>query len=170
MARKASLIREYIAEWALNQGKQCRSLVLDFRIRWNTIYMMLARVIEFREIIDQITLYPDSIDRVSNVNRDKLKDLKISTNEWATILTLESLLQPFFNVTKMLSGSNYKTSSIAYILKNALTAIFKQERIDETDNKSLLKGFILEKINFYFTKHFTLQGEENILVIYIFYY
>lgn len=164
-ARKASLIRVHIADWAKGEGKQCRTLILDFRIRWNTIYMMLARLIQFREVIEQITSFPDLINGVSQANRMKLKSLSITSNEWNLILTLESLLEPFFNVTKMLSGSNYKTSSIAYVLKNALTSIYTQEKIDTADTKSLLKGFILEKINFYFNKHFDLEGENNILVI-----
>ena len=85
------------------------------------------------------------------------------------VIMLESLLAPFFQATKILSGSNYKTSSLAYVLKNALTTIYTQEHITISDKESLLKAFILEKINFYFNKHFSYEGEANILVILIFY-
>ena len=169
IARKASLLREHIADWAKEQLFQCRALLLDFKIRWNTIYLMLERLLKFKEVIEQITASPGSVEGVSNKQQSKLKSLRLSAAHWSMVIMLESLLAPFFQATKILSGSNYKTSSLAYVLKNALTTIYTQEHITISDKESLLKAFILEKINFYFNKHFSYEGEANILVILIFY-
>ncbi|CAF1242477.1 unnamed protein product [Rotaria sordida] len=114
-------------------------IVMDFRIRWNTTYVMLSRFIAISSIITDVTLSP-SIE-----------------------IVLKNVLFPFYRATKLLSGSKYPTLSIGYsvlvALKNFLTTAESDEALENAFKKLLLIQF-----NYYFEEETSLKQKHTILV------
>ena len=80
-------------------------LVQDMVVRWNSTLMMLTSIFEAHGSI-RIVICNDSITK-SNYQHELL-----SENELNIVEDLIFLLQPFLEITKLLSASEYVTSSI----------------------------------------------------------
>src|SRR4051812_21648097 len=73
------------------------SLVNDVSTRWNSTYLMLESVIKCEAILTLL----------SETNR-------ITVNEWLEIKKIHKLLFPFYELTKIISGSKYPTIGLCY--------------------------------------------------------
>ena len=90
ICRKASLVREHVADWALEQALPFNSLIIDFRIRWNTVYLMLDRIIKFQGILKELVANPEKIE---------VKSIFYLLTLFSPVKTLKilSLKKKFFN-------------------------------------------------------------------------
>jgi hypothetical protein len=78
---------------------------------------MLQRFIQFRQIVTKITEYPRNVENLTKAQVDKLSKLCFSNDDWKYLEILLSLLRPFFEAKKMVSGSKYLTLPLSYIIK-----------------------------------------------------
>ncbi|KAH9601923.1 hypothetical protein KSS87_014752 [Heliosperma pusillum] len=78
-------------------------LWMDVPTRWNSTYIMLDRALKYKDALDN---YFGSIDGTSTYVLD--------INEWEKVKKVCHLLEPFYEVTKLFSGSDYPTSSLYF--------------------------------------------------------
>jgi hypothetical protein len=91
---------------------------MDFHVRWNTSYLMLERLLKFKDIINSMTIKPEKIDGIKKDGIEKLKKLNISSSEWELIEILVKIIKPFLSATKLLSAKQNPTLSIGIIVKS----------------------------------------------------
>jgi hypothetical protein len=70
-------------------------IVADNSTRWNSTYSMIHRALKLRT---QIMLF-------CAMNTDDLKEDVLSQDEWSDLKEIESILEPFQEVTKWLEGN-----------------------------------------------------------------
>ena len=190
MTRNSSNILSYM-RIKQNDAQINYQLLKDFKIRWNYTYLFLERVLKYRPIINELTKNPSVVIGIQNAQINRLKRLVFSDKEWKIIIALIEVLGPFYHATKMLSGRNYQTQSISYVVINALKSylntlssydnddnIDSDSRYDEsiefrTDDfyelSNNLKNILLKSLNFYLKKHLSDNQYEAILVLYLYY-
>lgn len=78
-------------------------LWLDVPTRWNSTYLMLDRAYKYRDALDN---YFEEIHGGGKYI--------LSFEEWAKIEKICNLLQPFYEVTKLFSGSDYPTANLYF--------------------------------------------------------
>ena len=77
---------------------------------------MIARFLKFKKVINEITADPDSIDGIRKNTIKRLKKCNISNAEWGLIKSLETILQPFYAATLIVSGQQYSTLSFCNVI------------------------------------------------------
>ena len=121
-------------------------LVTDFRIRWNSTYLMINRFVSIRHIVNEITHTPTQVVGLRPEQERKLTHLSFSHFEWNWLIALEHVLQPFENATRILSGRNYQTLSIKQLVLNGLKSFLTTQKTGET-MVNTLKKLLLVKYN-----------------------
>jgi hypothetical protein len=82
-----------VVEILPQSGKLCKSMLCGVKLK---------------DITNIITTKPTRIDGLSKKQTNKLKSLDLTTNDWLIIDILLNIFEPFFEVTKMLSGRKYE--------------------------------------------------------------
>ena len=139
---------------------------------------MCERFIEFRKIIDEITAYQANMT-LSSQQINKIKNLSHSEHDWMTIFSLVEVLLPFYQATKMLSGTQYQTAAYGpIILKSLLTFLSSEsssEDLEETNSDilnadryyqqvNLMKSILLESFETYVKKHISEEQSDSFLI------
>ena len=62
--------------------KKYINLILDFHVRWNSVYLMITRLEKFKSIVNIITKKPESIPGITNSQKTSIASLKLSNGEW----------------------------------------------------------------------------------------
>ncbi|CAF1064128.1 unnamed protein product [Didymodactylos carnosus] len=125
LIQKCHLINAYVRKQAkTDKTIKGGELILDFHIRWNTTCVMLAKFIEHRRIIIEITNTPEKIVNLKKAKCNRLMSLTLRPQHWECLITLKKILDPFHSATKAFSGRNYETiaqsKTILFALKNFL--------------------------------------------------
>ncbi|CAF1079550.1 unnamed protein product [Didymodactylos carnosus] len=125
LIQKCHLINAYVRKQAkTDKTIKGGELILDFHIRWNTTCVMLAKFIEHRRIIIEITNTPEKIVNLKKAKCNRLMSLTLRPQHWECLITLKKILDPFYSATKAFSGRNYETiaqsKTILFALKNFL--------------------------------------------------
>ena len=142
------------------------TFIMDFEVRWNTTFNMLERFLEFKILIDEITINPHVINGLTQSPlKKKLKDCFLDINDWNLVKALIKLLKLFKRVTDMLQGYKYRTLSLSKAAETILFYYF--ENFD--DNNSEEEEIIKEKIVEYLNKHIVskISSEQyNVTLVY----
>ena len=93
---------------------------------------MLRRLNNLKGIANELATKSDQINGLTAKQKDKLSQLQLINPEWNVIDDLTKLLYPFYECTKMLSGSKYCTLSNAFVAKKMLISFIQTQ--DETDS------------------------------------
>ncbi|XP_066596475.1 E3 SUMO-protein ligase ZBED1-like [Prorops nasuta] len=123
-------------------------LIQSVETRWNSTYNMLSRFIELSNKISSILL---KLPHAPSM---------IKAFELHTVKKFVSLLKPFENATKIISGEKYLTASKVIPIVNTLK-IKLIETISETEIGNEMKHLLLEK----FQERFSNIENEKILTI-----
>lgn len=119
-------------------------LIIDFRIRWNSTYLMINRFINIRHIVNEITHTPTQVVGLRTEQERKLTDLSFNHFEWNWLIALEHVLQPFENATRILSGRDYQTLSIKQLVLNGLKSFLTTHKVGETMVNTLKKLLLVQ--------------------------
>ena len=139
--------------------------ILDFHVRWNSTLLMIKRFKEFNLVVNSLTTYPNTVAGISKIQIKKLKENHINNQDWETIDTLEKIMNPFYEVTKILSGKKYPTLSIALMAYNFLKKFLNKHPIDTENNLEVeLKKILLDKLEFHFSKKLSLTQNKITMV------
>ncbi len=102
-------------------------LVQDLVTRWNSTLAMLSSIIEMHSAIRMVITS-------NQENKKKYIDELLSDDELGIIEDLISLLDPFLEMTKLVSGSKFVTSSIVL---PAITRLLECLRLYSSKNGNL---------------------------------
>ena len=150
MARASGIIFSAVSTWAAEQKLRNSSLILDYRIRWNSTYTMLVRFLEFRLLVNYTTSGM-KIDGLTDKQERKLDKLKLSKEDWELIEALVVILEPIHEATKIISGRNYSTLSLGKGLENIMFNAYEKimANHDADSNVFLLARAITDKMTTY---------------------
>lgn len=87
--------------------QQPLTLVSYTQIRWNTVYLMLNRLIKLKDYIRRVLQDPE----LTSPNH---ASLDLSASQWSLCSSTVDVLKNFFDATKILSGRKYCTVSLTY--------------------------------------------------------
>ena len=76
------------------------NLILDFHVRWNSVYLMLNRLKKFKDIVNLITTQPSKIPGLSSQQKASLIGLKLTIGEWEFVECLFYVLAHFTKLLK----------------------------------------------------------------------
>ncbi|XP_072392331.1 zinc finger BED domain-containing protein 4-like [Diabrotica undecimpunctata] len=123
--RKSYTANERLLSYQRNLGKIPLKLLNDVPTRWNSTFYMLERFLELEEAIKSSVALIDKELPIMNVA------------DWQNIKHLCSILKPFENATKIISGELYYTASLVIPMSNGLIDVYK----------NLIKKYFSQLIN-----------------------
>ena len=147
------------------------NLILDFHVRWNSIYFMLKRLQRFKLIVNDILNNPDNISGLTAKKKSALSSLSFTYSDWEIVDALIHVLARFFEATKMLSGRKYPTLSLAFVVHKMLHTFLTTDPMN-TDSipVSQLKAAILPIFNYHLNDKISKEQKEVTLVKFKFTY
>jgi hypothetical protein len=113
--RKSSILSERIHTLGGDSSIKA-GLVIDMRVRWNSSYKMLQRILLYQSILEKLYDELDSLPGVTVAQRKKLFDSRITGNDWHLVQALRRVLERFDEATEVLCGRKYPTLSLAYAI------------------------------------------------------
>lgn len=131
-----------------------KHLCRDVKSRWNSTYAMIDSLINLREVIQKLFNSKHSLGLETKKLR-KLSALEITIDDWIMLSVLHSVLQPFNNATKALSGQQYSSIGMAYYLTHGLKHYLQKSDRNENQLMKKLKHLLLCKYQHYFEKDTT---------------
>lgn len=155
--RKSSVLSELVHTLSIDQSINA-GLIVDMRVRWNSSYKMLQRILLYQVVLDKLYEQLDSLPGVTDQQRRKLMNSKIDGNDWNLIQALRRVLERFDEATKVLSGQNYPTLSLSYAIIISLSHYLKNRSDDATENK--IKDMLINV----FDKYMIRDGKEMALI------
>lgn len=155
--RKSSILSERIHTLAGDSSIKA-GLVIDMRVRWNSSYKMLQRILLYQSILEKLYDELDSLPGVTDVQRKKLFDSRITGNDWQLVQALRRVLERFDEATKVLSGQKYPTLSLAYAIIISLLHYLNNRSSDSLENE--IKDMLLDSYNRYMIR----DGREMALI------
>jgi hypothetical protein len=138
--RKSSILNDAVLLLARNASIKVE-LNLDMRVRWNSTFNMIDRLITYQSVLDQLFPQLDSLAGVTVKQRNKLLSCRPSDNDWTVLHALKRVLERFTDSTELLSGECYPTLSLGYVVVFGL-AHYLNEQADvsvESSIKAMLR-------------------------------
>jgi len=124
--RRSPQISERFSTLQKNLNNYKKKIKIDIETRWNSKYIMIKRFIKNKIVV--VTLLCEEFQ--------KLKDIKISEEEWKCISALKDILKPFYKMTKKVCESATSISAILPMLHNSYENILL---IKENDSEPACK-------------------------------
>ena len=143
MINKSSNLTSYVDKLK-SVHKIRHGLSIDCKSRWNSTKFMVENSLRFKSLI--IQLHTDKHDLSLNSKQgQKLTNLELTTDEWHMLASIDHVLTPFYNATRLMSGQQYCT------IGTALFAIRKMKNFLETivENNSFvneMKNDLLDQL------------------------
>ncbi|CAF1366419.1 unnamed protein product, partial [Didymodactylos carnosus] len=146
--RKSSILHDAIRTIAHSLSID-GDLILDMRIRWNSSYNMLCRLLLFQSVLDELYVQVDSLSGLTKRQQAKLMGVHLSNNDWSLLQSLRYVLERFSDATELVSGKNYPTLSIAYAVKLSLHHFLNDLTSD--NNVRIMKQMLQVEFDQYMT-------------------
>ena len=134
MINKSSNLTTYMDQLKVVH-KVRRGLSIDCKSRWDSTKFMMENLLLFKRLIVQ--LHSDKHDlSLNSKQKQKLTSLELPSDEWRMVSSIDHVLTPFYNATKLMSGQQYCT------IGTALFAVRKMKSFLETiiENDSFTDG------------------------------
>jgi hypothetical protein len=124
------------AQQLLNYNKILKP-IQEVSTRWNSLYYSFERLLELqRAVVYLPSRLKADINKDSNKDGAKLENIMLSDREWITLSKIVEILEPFEEITSILSGQSYVTLSLVYPLIRKLTEILR-EGLEDFDDKTV---------------------------------
>ena len=142
------------------------NLFLNFKVRWNSLYLMIERFIKYKQVVNTITLNPSVIPNLSTKQKRKIENLMIFGNDWELIEVLIVVLKPFYDATLRLQKTSYTMFGLCKIIEKALLK-WCQKQSSTTKNKNIrvLTQVLHENLNKHFVDKISASQKRESLVI-----
>ena len=155
--RKSSILYDIVHIIARDSSLK-GGLVIDMRVRWNSSFKMLQRLLLYQTVLDKVYEQLDSLTGITQKQRAKLTAARITGVEWDLIQTLRRVLERFEEATKVLSGQNYPTLSLAYAVIFSLSYYLNNRSNDALEDQ--IKDILLDSFNQYMIR----DGKEAAMI------
>jgi hypothetical protein len=100
----------------------------------------------------------DNLDGITDKQRQKLLNSKLTGNDWNLIQALQHVLERFNEATKVLSGQSYPTLSLSYAIIYSLLYYLSNQSTDTLENQ--IKDLLLNSYNQYMVR----DGKQMALI------
>ena len=110
LVNKSSILKDYITK-SKKKFHIGRSLQLDIKNRWNSTHRLIETMLIYKKLIGKLTSEKHEIGLTYQQTK-KLSSIEIDQSDWKMLESLEFVLKPFSQATKLLSGSEYSTIGI----------------------------------------------------------
>ncbi|CAF1202668.1 unnamed protein product [Adineta ricciae] len=155
--RKSSILHEFIGILAADSSIKA-DLIIDMRVRWNSSYKMLQRLLLYQSVLENLYEQLNSLAGVTDQQRRKLLNSKLNGNDWNLIQALRRVLERFDEATRVLSGQNYPTLSLSYAITFSLLHYLRNRSDDQLDNE--IKELLLDS----YSKYMIRDGKEMAVI------
>ncbi|KAL3649077.1 hypothetical protein CASFOL_005480 [Castilleja foliolosa] len=112
-------------------------LKLDVTTRWNSTYLMLESALKYRDAFHRLSL------------TDKNYIFLPSDEEWARTEKMLNFLRPFYEITKLISGSSYPTSNLYFVEVWKIECLL----LSNMDNEDTVKKEMVKEMKRKFDKY-----------------
>ena len=146
--RKSDILNDVVHKIAHRFGIDV-DLILDMRIRWNSSYKMLNRLLVFQPVLDELFSDLIGLSGVTKKQQAKLRKNQLCISDWDILKSLRDVLERFSDATDLVSGKNYPTLSIAYAVKLSLDHFLSDGAGDM--NSRLIKQMLQVEFDRYMT-------------------
>ena len=147
--RKSRLLYEEVLRIARAASVE-DGLILDMKIRWNSTFKMIHRLLIYRKLIGLFCDTLDSLEEINNKQKQTLIKLKLSGVEWNIMQVLHHVLERFYVATKVFSGHIYPTLSLAYAVIYSLSHYLNSRSMNSAHaTENIIKEMLLEAFNKY---------------------
>ena len=127
---------------------------------------MLDRFIIYQSIIECLTiLHRNVVSDLSSSIIQNLKNLIFAENEWNHLIATRNVLAVLYEACKLLSGKNYQTLSISYIITIGLRHLLKQQSTSaQSDIENTIKKYLFDTFLHYFDHKLSIDQKHAMLV------
>lgn len=146
--RRASILHETVNTIA-NDLSINIDLILDMRIRWNSSFKMMNRILVYQSVLEELYAQLDSIGGITRRQKEKLIGAHLSSSDWALLQSLRFVLERFSDATEIISGKSDPTLSIAHAVRLSLHH-FLSDTAGDT-NVRAIKKMLLAQYQHYMT-------------------
>jgi hypothetical protein len=108
---------------------------------------MLQRILLYQAVFNKLYEQLNSLPGITDQQRKKLFNSKLTGNDWNLIQALRRVLERFDEATKVLSGQNYPTLSLSYAIVFSLLHYLNNRSADKLENE--IKDLLLSSYNEY---------------------
>ena len=148
--RNHTITNEYINQYMLsnNNGKRTGDLVLDMFIRWNSSFLLLDRLIIYKNIINSMFSFPNNLVDLTEKQKQQLKELSLRQPEWELIQSLRNIMELFLDTSVVFQGQHYPTMALSFYVFHLLSYF-----LESTSNDELITSSLKESLRFWFKVH-----------------
>lgn len=116
-------------------------LRLDVVTRWNSTYLMLDSAIKYKKAFSSLPL------------SDRTYTSCPTTEEWTKVEKLNEFLEPFYEITNLMSGSSYSTSNLYFMQVWKVECLLKENLSNEDILISDMCKKMIEKFDKYWSEY-----------------
>ncbi|CAF2094555.1 unnamed protein product [Rotaria magnacalcarata] len=138
IARLVGSIQRYVYE---RIGPNKGGFILDVKVRWNSTFKMIDRLLNLRSLVDEIFAKRD-FNGLTSAQETKLRSIMFTYDDWELLTALHDCLSPFDKATTILSG-DYPTQSMSYFVLQTL-----KENVQQKFNPTYYHTIINKSLNF----------------------
>ncbi|CAF1510336.1 unnamed protein product [Didymodactylos carnosus] len=95
--------------------------VLDMAIRWNSSFLLLERVVKYKDALDNMFAFPNNIIGLIEKQKKRLKELPLNQDEWDLLTIIKNILKPFLSSTIVLCVQSHPTLAASYYVYHDLS-------------------------------------------------
>lgn len=149
--RRSQILTAFINDDKNNYDIKCR-LALDCLSRWNSTYLLLKSLVEYKPMISNLFENKRKLP-ITKKQNDKLFGLELTSDDWNLFSYLLEVFGPFYQVTRELSASKYPTIGVALYMIRNLKKFFSATDDEDSAIVAALKKFSLDSLNHYFNEN-----------------
>ncbi|CAF1655165.1 unnamed protein product, partial [Didymodactylos carnosus] len=161
MIRRSSILTSCFDQERIKCNKK-RILMSDVCTRWNSVFYMIDSFLHLKQVVMNLFEHKHRLN-IQSKQMKKLQKLEISSNDWNILSLLHDVLQPFYQATKLISGSKYATIGLIYFALYYIR-LYLEDAKDDGSTTKRLKKLLLNKFNEYFHNEFDLSSSFKVRV------
>jgi hypothetical protein len=153
LVNKSSILKSYVNS-IRSEFNIRRTLQLDCKSRWNSSHRLLETMLTYRKLINKLHSEKHEI-KLNHKQTKKLSSIELEKADWLLIESIERVLQPFVQATKLVSGRKYCTIGIGFFAISQLREFLEDEKSSDSNDSrilSRLKQLLLFNMEQYFEK------------------